>query len=106
MEKAFDLLQGRYKPLLKRQGVIEEDFQERGAPDYRMEASLTLYEFIQIVIHCIVYNAGRVQYHFVRTSEMAADDVQPVANQIWDWYCLLYTSRHFCSPGNAGEAPY
>ncbi|MBC8559174.1 integrase catalytic domain-containing protein [Fumia xinanensis] len=86
VEKAFDLLQGRYKPLLKRQGVIEEDFQERGAPDYRMEASLTLYEFTQIVIHCIVYNAGRVQYHFVRTSEMAADDVQPVANQIWDWY--------------------
>lgn len=73
--------------MLKRQGVIEENFQERGAPDYRLEASLTLYEFTQIVIHCIVYcNAGRIQHNFVRTSEMAADDIQPVANQIWIWY--------------------
>ena len=61
VEKAFDLIQQRYKPLLRGKGVIEPDAQERWAVDYRSQSVLTLEEFIQIVIHCVIYlNAGRV----------------------------------------------
>lgn len=60
VEKAFSLLQERYKPLLRGKGVIEPDAQERWATDYRSQAVLTLAEFTQIIIHCIVYlNSGR-----------------------------------------------
>lgn len=61
VEKAFDLIQGRYKPLLRGKGVIEEDAQERWAVDYRAQASLTLDEFTAVVIHAIIYlNSGRL----------------------------------------------
>lgn len=61
VEKAFDLLQQRYKPLLRGKGVIEGDAQERWATDYRQQAVLTLDEYTQVIIHCIVYlNSGRV----------------------------------------------
>lgn len=61
VEKTFDLLQQRYKPILRGKGVIEADAQERWATDYRSQAILTLDEFTQILIHCILYlNSGRV----------------------------------------------
>jgi uncharacterized protein YnzC (UPF0291/DUF896 family) len=42
VEKFFDCIQELYKPMLKGKGVIEPDFQERGARDYRKDACLTL----------------------------------------------------------------
>lgn len=61
VEKSFDLIQQRYKPLLRGKGVIEDDAEERWATDYRGQAILTIDEFIKVVIHCILYlNAGRL----------------------------------------------
>lgn len=61
IEKSFDLLQSRFKPLLRGKGVIEDDAQERWSTDYRAQAVLDLDEFTAIVIHCIVYlNSGRL----------------------------------------------
>ena len=61
VEKSFDLIQQRYKPLLRGKGVIEPDAQERWAVDYRSQSVLTLDEFVKIVIHCVIYiNSGRI----------------------------------------------
>ena len=61
VEKTFDLLQARYKPLLRGKGVIEADAQERWAVDYRKQAVLTIDEFTAVVIHCIInLNSGRL----------------------------------------------
>lgn len=61
VEKSFDLLQARYKPLLRGKGVVEDDAQERWSTDYRAQAVLNLKEFTAIVIHCIIYcNSGRL----------------------------------------------
>lgn len=61
VEKAFDLLQSRYKPLLRGKGVIEGDAQERWAVDYRAQAVLDLDEFTQVLLHCVVFlNSGRL----------------------------------------------
>ena len=60
VEKSFDLIQQRYKPLLRGKGVIEPDAQERWSVDYRSQSVLTLDEFTKIVIHCVLYiNSGR-----------------------------------------------
>ena len=61
VEKSIDLLQQRYKPLLRGRGVIEDDAQERWATDYRTQAVLDLDDFTRIVIHSILYlNSGRL----------------------------------------------
>lgn len=61
VEKAFDLLQQRYEPLLRGKGVIEPDAQERWTVDYRNQAVLDLDEFTAVLIHSITYlNSGRL----------------------------------------------
>lgn len=61
VEKSIDLLQQRYKPMLRGHGVIEEDAQERWATDYRTQAVLDLDDFTRIVIYAILYlNSGRL----------------------------------------------
>ena len=86
IEKFFDVIQNLYKPILKGKGVIEPDFQERGAHDYRKDACLTLMEFEKILLHCIIfYNSKRVLKDFPYTEEMLENKVQPYSNCIWNW---------------------
>ena len=86
IEKFFDVIQNLYKPILKGKGVIEPDFQERGAHDYRKDACLTLMEFEKILLHCIIfYNSKRVLKDFPYTEEMLKSKAQPYSNCIWNW---------------------
>ena len=86
VEKLFDLIQNAYKNFLKGKGEIMEDYQERGAHDYRQDAILTLNEFERIVIRCIIYyNCSRVIENYPYDPEMLADEVPPYANKIWNW---------------------
>ena len=86
IEKFFDVIQNLYKPILKGKGVIEPDFQERGAHDYRKDACLTLKEFEKILLHCIIfYNSKRVLKDFPYSEEMLENKVQPYSNCIWNW---------------------
>ena len=86
VEKFFDLVQESYKKHLKGKGVIEPDYQERGAHDYRKDACLTMTDFEKIVLHCIIYyNAGRIIENFPYTDAMTSDGVKPYASSIWNW---------------------
>lgn len=86
VEKFFDLVQESYKPYLKGKGVIEPDYMERGAYDYRKDACLTLNAFEKIVIHCILFhNSKRVFGEFPFTDEMIEAQVEPHANSLWTW---------------------
>lgn len=86
VEKFFDIVQELYKPHLKGKGVIEPDFQERGAHDYRKDACLTLEAFETILLRCIVYyNCSRVIENFPYTEDMLTYNVQPTASAIWNW---------------------
>ena len=85
VEKLFDVIQNTYKKYLKGKGVIEPDYQERGAHDYRKDACLTLREFEQIILHCIVYYNSHRVVDFPFTEEMLADGVKPYASSIFAW---------------------
>jgi len=86
VEKFFDLIQETYKKHLKGKGVIEPDYQERGAHDYRKDACLTMRGFEKIILRCIIYyNSQRVVEKFPYTEKMIADDVKPYASAIWNW---------------------
>lgn len=86
VEKFFDLVQGEYKKFLKGKGVIEPDYQERGAHDYRKDACLTMADFEKIILRCIIYyNSGHIVENFPYTEEMIAAGVKPYASAIWVW---------------------
>lgn len=81
VEKSFDLIQQRYKPVLRGKGVIEADAQERWAVDYRSQAILTPEEFTKVVIHCVLYlNRSRI------IKSASECDCEPIAAKMWTWY--------------------
>lgn len=85
VEKFFDLIQNLYKPQLLGRGVIEDDFQERGARDYRKDACLTLKQFEKIILKCIIYyNTKRIIKNF-QFDEEVTQNVRPYANEIWNY---------------------
>ena len=86
VEKFFDLMQSEYKKHLKGKGVIEPDYQERGARDYRKDACLTIHDFETIILRCILYyNSQRIVGNFPYTKEMISDGVKPYAAYIFEW---------------------
>lgn len=85
VEKFFDVIQTSYKKHLKGKGVIEPDFQERGAHDYRKDACLTLKQFEQVILHCIIYYNNHRIIDFPFTEAMIAAEVRPYASSIFHW---------------------
>ena len=86
VEKFFDLIQETYKKHLKGKGVIEPDYQERGAHDYRKDACLTMMDFEKIILHCMIYyNSKRIIENFPYTEAMISAKVKPYASCIWEW---------------------
>ncbi len=83
VEKMFDLIQQKYKPLLRGKGVIEPDAQERWSVDYRSQAILDIDEFTKIIIHCVIYlNSSRILDKVYTDSNKTI----PTAAAIWEWY--------------------
>lgn len=86
VEKFFDLIQGYFKPILKRKGIIEPDFKQRGSHDYRKDACLTLYQFEQILLRCILfYNSKRIIENYPYTESMIQERVLPTSCSIWNY---------------------
>lgn len=87
VEKMFDLIQNRYKPILRGRGIIEEDAQERWAVDYRQQAALDLAQFTEVIIHCIIFlNSRRVLDNYQMSQEMREQGVSPTAAGLWRYY--------------------
>ena len=79
-------MHSEYKNHLKGIGVIEPDYQERGARDYRKDACLTIHDFETIILRCILYyNSQRIVGNFPYTKEMISDGVKPYAASIFEW---------------------
>ena len=86
VEKFFSIIQDLFRPYLKGKGLIEPDFQERGAHDYRKDACLTLEQFEKVLIRCIIYyNSQRIIENFPYTDDMLKNKVSPYANDIFTY---------------------
>ncbi|MEC1698140.1 Mu transposase C-terminal domain-containing protein [Schinkia azotoformans] len=84
VEKLFDTSQEKIKPFLP--GYVHEDHGERGAKDYRLEASLSIEEYTKILINFILfYNHNFYMEDYVRSEEQIKDNVQPVPIKLWEW---------------------
>ncbi|WP_197260848.1 Mu transposase C-terminal domain-containing protein [Brevibacillus laterosporus] len=92
VEKHFDLIQKRVKPLLP--GYVEKDFQERGSRDYRLDAILTLDDFTKIIIKQILYyNQKHYLKDYIRDEELVRDDISPIPRELWNWGIINRTGR-------------
>lgn len=87
VEKAFDILQNRYKPLLLGKGVVEKNPMGKRDPEYWKNAELDLEQFTKVVIQCVIYyNAHHVLSQYRRLPGMLAEGVEPIAASLWAWY--------------------
>lgn len=80
VEQFFNIIQNYFKQYLFNNGVIREDFNIRGAPDYRKKASLTLDEFNSVLLRCILhYNSKRIvdtiPYQYIGKIKPYANDI-------------------------------
>ncbi|WP_313894163.1 Mu transposase C-terminal domain-containing protein [Psychrobacillus sp.] len=84
VEKLFDTSQEKIKPFLP--GYVHKDHGERGAKDYRLEASLNIEEYTQILINFILfYNNNFYMKEYVRNEQQIKDNVQPIPIKLWEW---------------------
>ena len=67
-------------------GVAARD-KERGERDYRLDATLNLKEFTQILIKCVLHYNGHHRQPERLTQAMMNDGVEPTPNGIWNWAC-------------------
>ncbi|SEA63548.1 Mu transposase C-terminal domain-containing protein [Rubrimonas cliftonensis] len=84
VEQQFRLLPAAFRDYTP--GYIEPDFRERGARDYRQDATFTLDEFTAIIIRCVLfYNNEREITGYRRDAGMIAEDMPPVPIELWEW---------------------
>ena len=60
---------------------------ERGERDYRLDATLNLKEFTQILINCVLHYNRHHRQPDRLTQAMMNDGVEPTPNGIWNWAC-------------------
>jgi len=84
VERRFGLLHAQFGPYTP--GYIEPDFRERGAQDYRLDATLDLDEFTRVITTILLYcNNEHLIKGYKRSPEMIADGVNPVPITLWEW---------------------
>ncbi|WP_211265983.1 Mu transposase C-terminal domain-containing protein [Alicyclobacillus ferrooxydans] len=83
VERFFKTLNGYVKPILP--GGIQPDFRERGSHDYRLDATLDLYQFTQIMIRAVLHHNSTSMNSYQRDAQMVADDVPPIPLKLWNW---------------------
>ena len=77
-------------------GYIDKDFRERGSRDYRLDATLDLYEFTQIIIYYIISHNATFMEHYERDLMMIEQNLPSIPNDIWSWGIKNRgSSRHF-----------
>ena len=86
VEKKFDIIQNRYKKLLRSKGVIEANAQERWSIDYRKQAVLDIEDFTKIIIKIVIYLNNYKASSFVPNKEMIKTDIKLTASGIWKWF--------------------
>ena len=83
VEKRFHLIQAAFGPYVE--GYVETDFRQRGARDYRLDATLTIDEFTTVIISCVLAHNLRRLRDYPRDAQMIADDVPPTPIDLWEW---------------------
>ncbi|MGR2930051.1 Mu transposase C-terminal domain-containing protein [Acidithiobacillus ferriphilus] len=84
VEQRFRLLPARFKAFTP--GFVAPDYQERGARDYRLDATLDIDQFTRIILYCILYyNNQHPLSEYEKSPDMIADRVPEIPCELWEW---------------------
>ncbi|WP_394870504.1 Mu transposase C-terminal domain-containing protein [Clostridium butyricum] len=66
-------------------GAIQKEFRKRGDRDYRLDATLTLEQFVMIYINMVLYHNSKIIDKYEMDKEMISDEIAPIPVQLWNW---------------------
>jgi hypothetical protein len=83
VERRFGIVPAKYKQFTP--GYVEQDFGDRGAKDYRLDAALNLYEFTQLVILAVIEHNFSPIRDFPVPTEMITEGFVASPLDLWHW---------------------
>ena len=84
IESHFKTINTQVKPLLP--GWVMPDDRQRGGKDYRLDATLDIRQFTQIVINCVLhYNNKHYLTGYEKSEQMLKSGVEAIPVKLWDW---------------------
>ncbi|WP_158587618.1 Mu transposase C-terminal domain-containing protein [Neobacillus notoginsengisoli] len=84
VEQLFNNSQKKLGPLLP--GYLPKHAAERGSGDFRQNATLTLDEYIKVIIHYVLqYNHHHYMDNYNRSEDMIREGVRPIPIELWNW---------------------
>lgn len=84
VEQRFKLIQVEWRSYVE--GYVDQDYGERGARDYRLDAVLDIDDLTRIIIRQILYyNNWHELKKYPRQPEMTEDGVPSVPRELWNW---------------------
>jgi len=85
VERSFRTLNEHIKRLVP--GAVEKEYSEAKARgrDYRLDATLTLYEITQIILNNILLHNGKIIEDYPAEPQMYFDEVELKPITLWEW---------------------
>lgn len=83
IERQFRTMNGRIKRLSP--GAIQKEFRERGDQDYRLDATLNLNEFTQVIIHLMLEHNNKIVDKYPLEKKMIVDQLVAKPLNLWNW---------------------
>ena len=84
VEQRFYIVPAMYKAYAP--GYVEVDYGQRGARDYRLDATLNVDDLTKIIVECVlVHNNSNELTGYPRMAAMTRDSVPSVPRDLWNW---------------------
>ncbi|MFJ7408238.1 MULTISPECIES: Mu transposase C-terminal domain-containing protein [unclassified Lysinibacillus] len=83
IERQFRTINARIKRLSP--GAIQKEFRERGDRDYRLDATLNLNEFTQVIIHLMLEHNNKIVDKYPLEKKMIVDKLVAKPLNLWNW---------------------
>ncbi|WP_018932288.1 DDE-type integrase/transposase/recombinase [Gracilibacillus lacisalsi] len=84
VEQLFHSSHDLLRPLLP--GYIHKDSGKRGSIDFRHKATLTLDDYVKVIVYFILYyNHNHYMSDYNRNVDMIEDNVRPIPIELWNW---------------------
>ncbi|WP_268407833.1 Mu transposase C-terminal domain-containing protein [Alteromonas sp. a30] len=93
VENKFLTIQRDFKPYSE--GIVEPVIsKKRGGNDYRLDATLTLYEFTQKIIYIVLYHNNKKQMEKYDPCEGMPTSVKRIPLELWNWGTSALTGKN------------
>ena len=84
VERHFRTIHQKVKPFMP--GYVIPNANKRLGKDYRLDAKLDIYQFTEIIIHCVLHhNNGHYLESYDRDATLVSEDVPAIPVELWKW---------------------